>query len=482
MTSVYRYRCLIGGCEGITKVYPILGFALHYYPPLFSCSSIPIYAIFGLSKDVATFSNLIFLAILIFSVYGIGKKVYSKRVGLLSVFIISMYPLIINLSRDYLIDLSLISMVSLNVYILLLTERFSNLKYSIVFGVTFGLGMLSKWTFIIFIAGPLFYIILKEIRGISRKELMDFKKILSKKFKNPFTNFVIFLIIGVCVASVWYAPEWKNFINNLNQYSTAGIAEGDPQWNSLEGLLYYPLNYIDQVSFFYAIIFVTGLYFYIKSKDKYKIFWILSLIIPYVVFTIVSNKDVRFLSPILPSIALISAKGILNMRQNYVRYALLLIILIFGTTQFFLLTYDFSLPPPQKIHLYGASVSFPYPNGFYPQTQDWKIKEVLNEINSTKHSKKSIVEVIVDKPYFNDINFPYYSYLNKHGIKLMIGPSMNPLKADYIITTTGTISDGWRKGQFERAYNFFKKHLSEFSLIKKFKLPDNSTALLYKRK
>jgi len=50
-----------------------------YRPPLFMLSSIPFYMLFDRSPDVAVMTNTLYLIILVFSIYGIGKKFIVKR-------------------------------------------------------------------------------------------------------------------------------------------------------------------------------------------------------------------------------------------------------------------------------------------------------------------------------------------------------------------------------------------------------------------
>ena len=57
-------------------------------PPLSHLVAVPLYRLFGVSTDVAVMRNAIFVAILLFSVYGIGHRFYGARVGLLAAFIV----------------------------------------------------------------------------------------------------------------------------------------------------------------------------------------------------------------------------------------------------------------------------------------------------------------------------------------------------------------------------------------------------------
>jgi 4-amino-4-deoxy-L-arabinose transferase-like glycosyltransferase len=161
------------------------------------------YAIFGINQDIAVISSvLIFLPILVFSVYGLGKKIDSRSTGLLSAFLVTIYPAIFNQMRVYMLDLPLISMMTLFVYLLLRSERFASLKYSISAGFIFGLALLIKESFIIFISCPLLIILFRffsDYINNYKKNKLRTQEIYKKQQFKKFRNFILFLLIGILI-------------------------------------------------------------------------------------------------------------------------------------------------------------------------------------------------------------------------------------------------------------------------------------------
>ncbi|MBU2222364.1 MAG: glycosyltransferase family 39 protein, partial [Candidatus Omnitrophica bacterium] len=116
----------------------------------------PFYFIFGLTQDSGVMiSSSIFLTILVLSTFGVGKVLFDRRVGLLAAFLVSMYPLVFNNLRVYMLDVPLTAMVVLSVYLLLKSENLTNKKYTFLFAFASGLGLLIKFNFALFILGPL---------------------------------------------------------------------------------------------------------------------------------------------------------------------------------------------------------------------------------------------------------------------------------------------------------------------------------------
>ena len=145
-------------------------------PPLPWLPALPLYRLFGVSVDVALMGNMLYLFILLFSVYGIGRKMYGRGVGLLAAFAVSTYPILFNLSRTAYPDFALTAMVALSISLLTRVDGFRDRTYSLLWGLSLGLGLLTKWPFLAFVGGPAIYLslrsgALREIRPSLRRKL-----------------------------------------------------------------------------------------------------------------------------------------------------------------------------------------------------------------------------------------------------------------------------------------------------------------------
>ena len=115
------------------------------YPPLIYLASALLCFMLGRTADIAAAVGTIFLIGLIFSTYSVGRHLAGRYAGLLAAFLISMYPIIFGLSRHYLLDLPLTTMVTVNVLTLIWTEDFSHRRQSLLHGLTLGFGILSSF-------------------------------------------------------------------------------------------------------------------------------------------------------------------------------------------------------------------------------------------------------------------------------------------------------------------------------------------------
>ncbi len=128
-------------------------------PPLPWLPAVLFYRLFGVSTDVALMANAVFVAVLLFSVYGVGKRMYGHGVGILAAFLVSVYPIIFSLSRFAYPDFALTALVGVNMYLLLLADNFRSRGGSLLLGLGLGLGLLTKWQFMAFVGAPLAYVI-----------------------------------------------------------------------------------------------------------------------------------------------------------------------------------------------------------------------------------------------------------------------------------------------------------------------------------
>ena len=176
-------------------------------PPLSHLVAVPLYRLFGVSTDVAVMRNAIFVAILLFSVYGIGHRFYGARVGLLAAFIVSTYPILFSISRMPYVEYSLTALVALSIYLLVACQGFHRRWYSLLLGLTVGLGILTKWTFIAFAAGPIVYVALRS------GALKDIKSAVAARSKDSSTlrrmwgSPLFHVSAGLILTLLWYWPN-----------------------------------------------------------------------------------------------------------------------------------------------------------------------------------------------------------------------------------------------------------------------------------
>lgn len=338
--------------------------------------------LFGDGYIIAVMVNVVYIAVIFYALYYIGIKIFDRKTAILSVLILSLYPLFFRYSRFFSIDFALLAMVCLSICLLLYADDFQDRKNSILFGVSLGLGMLTKWSFIFFLFGPLLY--------------SAYRIYLSKKNRRPLSskkaarNFLLSLLLGACITAVWYLPALQVFIARLKTFIYVFV-HNKPSMDSGEAV--FGINNISQgfaalineeLSFLFFLVLCFAVFTYRKMIKEQKIV-ILWFIIPFCIFSLYFTKESRYMLPALPALALLSAAGLQAISKRYWRRIFIFSVIFLGVVQFFDISFDehrrrescYIATPIGKVHfLYFAQDKHHSWSGGAPFVQDFKMDEV----------------------------------------------------------------------------------------------------------
>ena len=270
-----------------------------YYPPFAYWVTDALYVVLGTAQWVAIASQAVFLALLVCATYGIGKVLWNRRVGLLSAFFVATTPLFVSMFKWYMLDAPLAAMTALALYLLLRSESFSNRRFSLLFGVVCGLGILTKWTF------PL-TIWLPALAGTA----VAIKTDITGRSLRSVVNAGGAAVITFAISAPWFISNWTQFRADEDRYNTrAADLEGDPQLRTLRSLLWYAWNLLDEQLYLIPfLLFVVGIVYLFRKNDSAarNLYPVLTVVGTYLAFTFVQNKDYRFTMPILPAVAVVA--------------------------------------------------------------------------------------------------------------------------------------------------------------------------------
>ena len=177
-------------------------------PPLYFLSAVPLYRLFGLSSDVGTMVNVVYLTVLFGSVYGIGRRLGGRRVGLLAAFVVATLPMVYALSRYFYLELALTAIVALSVYLLLASDGFESRATSLLFGLCFGLGLLTKRTYLAFVFAPVCVVLIRS------EALASLRRRLRSGLHLEVKDVLLALGLGLALSAAWYLPG-REIANHL---------------------------------------------------------------------------------------------------------------------------------------------------------------------------------------------------------------------------------------------------------------------------
>ena len=333
-------RILNAVSENGVSALATIGSLSGFYPPLYHSIVAGFYRIFGVSSNSAQLANIPALAILMASTYFIGRRLVSPLVGATAATLVGFYPFILWISRETLIDYWLTSLVALAFWILLESEGFGRRRLTVLFGLVCGLGMLTKWTFALFLFLPALWFARHRWREAS-----------------------LAAVVAFLVASYWYVPQFDVLSDFLALNTAGGIAEGDPARASWQAIVFY-VRALEGYQLFLPLfgLFVAGSVWLARNfKPDWVpvILWILGGWLGLMMF---QNKDPRYSVAILPAVALISA-SIFESRKAWLG-----VLLPFLMFQHYLVSFGIQALPEKVVVASGVQGPISWDWNLYTQS------------------------------------------------------------------------------------------------------------------
>jgi 4-amino-4-deoxy-L-arabinose transferase-like glycosyltransferase len=454
-----------------------------YYPP-FVYWVADVFYVAARRTDVwvAVLSQSVFLAILIGSTYGIGRHLWSSRVGLMAALFVATAPMLVSGFKDFMLDAPLAAMAALGLYLLIRSREFRVPWASLLFGVVCGLGMLTKWTFVFALIVPAFaagaFALVDTVRRRSPARIL------------PVTGAVGLLLI---VAAPWYLGNLSSLLRDailLTGCPGCGWyaqVEGDPPLTTVHAWLWYGWDLVSLQLFLVPFgLFLVGIVIAVRDRAaaRRNIYPLLFVSGIYFVQTLLVSKDPRYSLPLIAGVAVLGTYWIDRVRPPP-RTAVAAAISVYCTITFLALSFGSPLLP-QKIDVAlpktelvselpdftpaGDFVAFRglriwsqqgYPLG-RPSADQWH-QEELFQIAARESSLRTLWYhgANVDTIWFNDLAMRYFSL--RYGVRLVADPAGADVAA---IRTLPVETPGVPLG---------------FSEMRAFSLPDGSTLRVYRR-
>jgi hypothetical protein len=442
-------------------------------PPLLYLLTLPFYLTAGTDKGAAGTTNILFVSLLILSVYGIGRRLYTETTGLIAAMLIASYPVIVGLSKFYLVDIPETAMAGLAAYAALRVATSPSPSRSILLGLACGAGLLVSYSFVIYFAGPLAYLLFS-----SERKLLSTSSLAARR-----RNILLGAGATALVAGPWYGVHLPKLISALG-----GAAWGFPSAAAFfKSLLFYPCAFIAALLLPMTLLFLVGLVA-VLMRRKPVLLPALWLLVPMVLLLPVEQKTPRALIPVLPAAALLTAAGISMMRAAPVRRVLTGAAIVVAALNFIAL--NLGLPwgmgarvlavpllgrkcascitPPGKASSLGTTLRDIGP----PQREDWALTKILSDVVTlgevAPEHAATLGWFIAPHPRFNRYSLLYYIDQGRYPINWA-----RPDEAGFILSRLVTDSQ-------RRRVDAWGKPWASLQKLDQYPLPDGSEAALYR--
>jgi 4-amino-4-deoxy-L-arabinose transferase-like glycosyltransferase len=377
------------------------------YPPLIYFIGGLWSAVVGVGIFQITFLNTLLFGGLLIGVYLVAKEVIKDDWGaLLATIVFSMLPVIYDLSRNFLLDMPMLMFVTWGIWSYLRSDGLKDRKYSISWAVLLLLASLTKLNGFIYFIPMVLWSVGKLIREKDEKILV---------------NLVMAGVIWLVGVGWWWILNFQNIAAYMTGLAGAGEPLTDPMdlLNWQTWVHYIRLFFWNQLTPLAATIAMFLMIYWNKSgvKKETKYFLWFFLVVNYMVFTVIKNKDFRFIMPLLPVVAIMIASGLQWWQQkNRLLYTGLLVTLL-GYLGWFYVNNSFDWPIKKEFKVSVNSFAMgagdiinvsDYPVKS-PKTDIWPQKEILKTlVLESKENGKQKLLTLVDIEQLNDNNLKLY--------------------------------------------------------------------------
>jgi 4-amino-4-deoxy-L-arabinose transferase-like glycosyltransferase len=324
------------------------------YPPLVHIVGAIGLLIAGLHESAAIIAdNVFFLPMLAGGCYVAGAVAFGRRAGLLAAIFALCTPMWVSEMREFYVDPGETAMVAASVGAILASRRFERVWISALAGFTCSLGMLSKQTFVLFLAGLIVVVI---VRGGWRN----------------WRGLTAFVLAGAALTLPWYIYHYGQLSVLTLGATSPGVAAGNAsaalgitpsRWSGANFAWYFwdLINHqaLLQLTLFFLVGTTLALWRFARRRDPDDLTPELAVggLVGYLGVTYINLKDPRYSLPDLVYIAVLGTGWVARARLPWRRWLTTALALI-AATNFAMVSFgwgpvvSWTLPGP-----YGPSVS-----------------------------------------------------------------------------------------------------------------------------
>ncbi|HEY1775859.1 MAG TPA: glycosyltransferase family 39 protein [Solirubrobacteraceae bacterium] len=318
------------------------------YPPLVHfVGAIAIFLAGVHSMALILSSNVVFVPLLAFGCYGVGKLAYGRRAGLLAGVLALGSPMIVSTMHEYYLDAPQAALIAVSVWALLETRHFERVRVALLAGALGGLALMTKETSVIFLAG---IVLVSAVRaGPGRRRGM------------------LAYAAGICVvAGPWYVYHAAQLSLTLSIVGnlTPNAFQSPPVW-SLASFDWYGWNLVNQQVLAPAALAFgigTALALGRLARGRGRVAasnvepeLLGGALVSYVGMTLMLHKDPRYTLPMLVYVAVLATGWIATLGHRRWRAVLSAAVVVSAAAYF--VGVSAGIGGPVRISLPGAQQS-----------------------------------------------------------------------------------------------------------------------------
>ncbi len=283
-----------------------------FYPPLFDVTTALFFKAIGVSLLSARLVAVTFGLLSLWIVYEYANKLYGPKNALLSAVLLAAMPGFVTLCRMALIETMLMFFFSISLFLFFSWMRTKKDRLLIFTGITLGLGFLVKYQIVI---GGIIILI----------SLLYFVK---QRLSVKLSKFLLVLIVAGAVISPWVILIYQQYASDMLGKWIYVMGMGNEERLAYSTRFPTPIFYLIEMTQPYPhrhpialplyLLALAGLGLWAWRRNEGDKFSLITFATVYVIFTIITSKDWRYITLIFPLLA-VSASELLVFLMDKVR-------------------------------------------------------------------------------------------------------------------------------------------------------------------
>lgn len=280
-----------------------------YYPPVFDLVTTGAFSVLGVNEISGRLVAVVFSVLAVWVLFEFTKRVYGAKTAFIASVLLGTMPGFFWLSRVAMIETMLVFFFTLTMFAFYTWLFKSDSRRALVFaGLALGVGILAKYQIVVAALAMLLSILF-----LTRKRL-----------KNNLAKFLLIGVIAVLVVAPWLLAIYN--YNGMTKFETLQyvMSEGGQDRPAYSNRFQpFPVFYLVEMTWPFNdiavhpivlpifILGLCGLGLFAYRRSKQDVFFLTWFLVVYVFFTLVPNRQWRYVTPLFPILAIAAACFIL---------------------------------------------------------------------------------------------------------------------------------------------------------------------------